>query len=833
MDQEAANPESAPKEVGSTQTEFLRLLPQEFEDLVEHWHLVRKRSCPLPEIKDLRGRTAKLVDFLRDKMVERLFEVVQRVDECLHAHVRMQQPLSRMEVETITGLMMALRQAGIEEIPAELRKRARAENGTAAQPHGVDAALTPSAANPLIFIIDPTTQGAPRLAENLVDYGFDIHHCGDPDSAVRALSGRIPHALIARLATGHAAADVGEVMKALREKSPVHLPVLWVVDRADWATRLDILRAGGGGCIQEPVPMASLASRLRTLIRAENEPPHRVLLMHADPEVRKIRAADLRDAGLVVESVDDATRALSAALRFQPEVMLVDASLPGMDGLELARLWRQEDALQPIPIVLLCEGHDLAKDRHRFRRLELDYLLHPFSESDLLERLCLRASQYRSTTSQGTGRIRQRGALLERWQFEEVLENACSAPEGPGCQALVFLEVDGYGQLMRSPDSNILGALPACVESTLRPHLLSRDVPARYDDAAYAVLIQRDAPEQLDALEKSLRQAVANLTSEEPRMSGIRVRLGMARVGADGDARAAFRQAAALCRAMAAVGSAAEEGIAEQGECHSSTVRTPPLDDAGRRHWSSRIRAAILGKKLFLMFQPIHPVRDDDAVERYEVLLRIREDSGDVLLPSETLGMAEQIGLGSLLDRWVIDTALGVLSTHQKTSPSTILFLKATSDTIRDDRFPTWLAETMRRQDAGAGSVVVQIREADAFAQRQQTREMIGRLREQGIAVGLEHFGLRASSLELVQSLDVDFVKLDRALVRDLPDGSKTAAPSLKLLLYEARKRGIKTIASYLESPASLSRFLNERVDLVQGYFLHGPDPNLVYERVF
>jgi EAL domain-containing protein (putative c-di-GMP-specific phosphodiesterase class I)/GGDEF domain-containing protein len=436
-------------------------------------------------------------------------------------------------------------------------------------------------------------------------------------------------------------------------------------------------------------------------------------------------------------------------------------------------------------------------------------------------------------TAQGTGRIRHRDALLERWQFEEVLENACSAPENPGFQALVFLEVDGYGQLMRSPDSSILGALPARVESALRPHLLPKDVPARYDDAAYAVLIQRDAPEQLEALEKSLRQAVANVTSEELRLSGISVRLGMVRVGADGDARAAFREAAALCRAMAEVGPAAEEGIAEQGECQNTTVRTPPLDDAGRRHWSSRIRDAILGKKLFLMFQPIHPVSENDAVERYEVLLRIREDSGDVLLPSETLGMAEQIGLGGLLDRWVIDTALGVLSTHQKTSPSTILFLKATGGTIQDDRFPTWLAETVRRHAPGPGSVVVQIREADAFAQRQQTHEMVRQLHEQGIAVGLEHFGLRASSLELVQSLDVDFVKLDRALVRDIPDGSKTAAPSLKLLLYEARKRGVKIIASYLESPDSLSRFLNERVDLVQGYFLHGPAPNLVYDRVF
>ncbi|HSM27168.1 MAG TPA: EAL domain-containing protein [Thioalkalivibrio sp.] len=831
MDQETAGPGSAPRKDSSTQTEFLRRLPQEFEDLVDHWHIVRKRSTPLPEIKDLRGRTEKLVDYLRDKRVERLFELLRRVDERLHTHVRMQQPLSRTDVDNITSLIMSLRQAGIEEVPAELRKRAQAQPETTPRPSAIDGASIPHAANPVILVIDPAAQEASTLAENLADLGFDVHRCGNADSAVRALSGQAPHALVARLPTGHTAADATDVIKLLREKTPDHVPILGIVDRADRETCLNILRAGGDGCVREPVPMASLASRLRRLSPVENESPRRVLLVHADPEVRKIRAAVLRDAGLLVESADDATQALAAALRFKPEVMLVDASLPGMDGLELAHIWRQEDALQPIPIVLLCEGHDVVKSRHRLRQLELDYLLHPFSESDLLERLYLRASQYRSMISTGTGRMRIPSAFLERWQFEERLENASGAPESPGVKAVLFLEVDGYGQLTRSHHPSILGALPARMESALLPFLLPEDVPTRYDDAAYAVLFHREEPEPLEALEASLRQSVVDVTREDLRLSDVRLRLGMARVGTDGDAWAALREAAALCRSLAEPHPAANDGIGEQGECQSTPAPPPPLDDAGRRHWSSRISDAILGRKLFLMFQPIHPVSEHDAAERYEVLLRIREDSGTVILPSEILGRAEQIGMGGLLDRWVIDTALGVLATHQKASAETIFFLKVTGDTIQDDRFPAWLAETARRHAPGPGSVIVQIREADAYAQRQQTHEMIRRLREQNIAVGLEHFGLRASSLELLQSLDVDFVKLDRALVQDLAGGSKTAAPVLKLL-NEARKRGVKIIASYVENADSLARFLNERVDLVQGNFLHGPDPNLVFDRV-
>jgi DNA-binding response OmpR family regulator len=335
MDQETAGPESAPSDDSSTRTEFLRRLPQEFEDLVERWHIVRKRSTPLLEIKDLRGRTEKLVDYLKDKRVERLFQIVRRVDERLHAHVRMQQPLSRMDVDNITSLMMSLRQAGIEEVPAELRKRAQAQPENAPQPSDIEGASLP---NPVVFVIDPTAQETSTLAESLADFGFDVQRCENPDSALRALSGQAPHAVVARLPTGHTAADATDVMRVLREKTPDHVPILGVVDRADRETCLNILRAGGDGCVQEPVPMASLASRLRKLAPVDYDSPRRVLLVHADPEARKIRAAVLRDAGLVVESVDDASQALAAALRFKPEVMLVDASLPGMDGLELVHI---------------------------------------------------------------------------------------------------------------------------------------------------------------------------------------------------------------------------------------------------------------------------------------------------------------------------------------------------------------------------------------------------------------------------------------------------------------------------------------------------------------
>ncbi|MFO8002678.1 EAL domain-containing protein [Thioalkalivibrio sp.] len=831
MDQHIAPTET----VGSTQTEFLRQLPQEFEDLVEQWHIVRKRACPLQEIKDLRTRTEQLVDQLRDKRVDRLLDRVQRLDERLHFHVRTQQPLSRMEVETMTSIMMALRRAGIEEVPAELRKRTREPARMAGHSDGAPTAAAPTTASPVVFMLAPAGAGTSTLAENLKDFGFDVRVFEDLDAVLRALPDQPPSALIARLDPGQAIADLGDVTRLLREKIsvsvPVPVPVLWIVDRADPQTRLDILRAGGDGCIQVPVPTAALAARLRKRIPAEDRPPHRVLLVHADPEVRRIHTAVLRDAGLAVEGVDDPLQALPAALRFAPEAILVDVSLPAMDGLEIAHLLREEDALQAVPIVLLCDVSALMENRHRFRQLGLDYLRHPFSESDLLERLSLRASQYRSTATRGADRIRDPGAFLERSRFEAVLEDACRSPEPEAFRAVLFLEIAGYGQLSQSHDAAILGALPARIESALRPSLQPEDVAARYDDAAYALLIQRAGPEQLEAFHESVRQVAAEVPREDLRLSDVRVRLGMARVGPNDDVRAALCAAAGRCRATAEADPAAQDGGSEAAPVGSEAARTPTLDAAGRRHWSSRIRDAILGERLFLVFQPLFPAQGHDANERHEVLLRIRDDHGGVSLPSETLAMAEQLGMSVVLDRWVIDDALRMLSIHRRTSRNARFFLKVTGATLQDGRFLEWLEEILQRRALEPGAVALQIRETDAIAHRQRTQEMVRQLREQGMAVGLEHFGLRTTSFELMKALDVNFVKLAPALVQGLADGSNNAASILNLL-HQARARDIKIIAPCIENAHSLAKLWNEQIDLLQGNFLQDPGPDLAYDPV-
>ena len=820
--------------VGSTQNEFLRQLPRAFEDLVEHWHIVRKRSCPLQEIKDLRGRTEKLVDHLRDKSVDRLLDRVRRLDERLHVHVRTRQPLSRNEVETITSIMMALRQAGIEEVPAELRKRAR--QPARAAPDSALARLAPIApaattASPVVFLIAPAEADTSTLAEDLRDYGFDVRVFAGCGPALRALPDPPPNAFIARLPTGQAIADLRDGTQALREKIPASVPVFWIVDHADSAMRLSLLRAGGDGCFQAPVPTASLAARLRQRFPAQDRPPHRVLLVHADPETRKRYTALLHEAGLVVESVDDPLQALPVALSFAPEVMLVDASLPAMSGLELAQLVREEDVLQTVPIVLLGAGADLPENRHPLRQLQIDSLLPPFAESDLLERLWLRAAQYRSAAARGADRTGSPGVFLVRSRFEAVLEHARTTAGAHRVRAVLFLEIEGYAQLTQSQDRSILGTLPARMASALRPYLASEDVATRYDEPAYAVLIHRAGPESLEALEQSLRQAAADIPREDLRLNDVRVRLGMARVGPNGDVRAALREAATRCRSAVQPGPTAENERTTASPAQSPRESAPTRDAAEHGDWGRRIRDAILGDKLFLVFQPFFSVKGNDAIERYEVLLRIRDDHGGVCLPAETLAMAEQLGMSVVLDRWVIDTALRELSVHRRTAPNTTFFLKLTRATLQDVRFLDWLEETLQGRLLEPTAVVLQVREADAIAHRQRTQAMVRRLREQGMAVALEHFGLRTTALELVKALDVNFVKLDPTLVQALADGSKDA-PSILHRLHQIRALGVAIIAPCVENADHLAKLWNEQVDLVQGNFLHGPDRHLAYDPV-
>jgi two-component system phosphate regulon response regulator PhoB len=112
-----------------------------------------------------------------------------------------------------------------------------------------------------------------------------------------------------------------------------------------------------------------------------------VLVAEDDPDVRALIVLKLDHSGHQVIAVEDGRAALTAATARLPDLVVLDVTLPGMSGLEVCRRLRAEPATARLPIVLVtARAHESDVDAGFLAGAD-DYVIKPFSPSDLITRL--------------------------------------------------------------------------------------------------------------------------------------------------------------------------------------------------------------------------------------------------------------------------------------------------------------------------------------------------------------------------------------------------------------------------------------------------------------
>src|SRR5256885_10786785 len=116
-------------------------------------------------------------------------------------------------------------------------------------------------------------------------------------------------------------------------------------------------------------------------------PVTRVLVVEDDPDIAQLVAHYLDKSGFSVDVLANGRDALTSIAAHPPDVLVLDLMLPHVDGLEVCRVVRANDATAAIPIIMLTAR---AEESDRIVGLELgadDYLAKPFSPNELVARV--------------------------------------------------------------------------------------------------------------------------------------------------------------------------------------------------------------------------------------------------------------------------------------------------------------------------------------------------------------------------------------------------------------------------------------------------------------
>ena len=187
--------------------------------------------------------------------------------------------------------------------------------------------------------------------------------------------------------------------------------------------------------------------------------------------------------------------------------------------------------------------------------------------------------------------------------------------------------------------------------------------------------------------------------------------------------------------------------------------------------WVKHIKAALMENRFRLVQQPIASLQGEDP-RMFDVLVRMIDSQGKEVLPSEFMAAAGRNDLLKNIDRWVVGASLSFAA--QKTPEC--LFVRLSRETARDGGFIEWLDHHLRSSRAQPQRLCFQVTEESAASHVPEVKALASALRERKFRFALEGFGSGRNSAGMLESVPLDFVKIDGTLVQGLAGDPRAAA---------------------------------------------------------
>lgn len=297
---------------------------------------------------------------------------------------------------------------------------------------------------------------------------------------------------------------------------------------------------------------------------------------------------------------------------------------------------------------------------------------------------------------------------------------------------------------------------------------------------------------------------------------GVGVSIGMVVMDADSESVGALLQAAdSACYV------AKERG---RGRIHVYASDDPALAQRyGEMEWVSRIEHALQHGRFVLYAQPIVPIGATHARGLHcEVLLRMRDEKGALVLPGLFIPAAERYHLASRIDRWVVTHTLEwVCANQDRIEQCSINF---SGQSLGDTDFMAFVLQSLEHSAVRCDKLCFEITETAAISNMHTANRFIATLRELGCKLSLDDFGSGLSSFAYLRNLPVDVLKIDGQFVKDIARDPVSLA-MVKSIHEIGCLMGKQTVAEFVESPAILDLLREIGVHYAQGYAVGRPVP--------
>lgn len=406
--------------------------------------------------------------------------------------------------------------------------------------------------------------------------------------------------------------------------------------------------------------------------------------------------------------------------------------------------------------------------------------------------------------------------LLDRRRFRSELDQyvSFSARYG-GRGAVMIVDIDGLKAVNDSLGHHAGDNLIRQVAAVMRERVRATDIVARLSGDEFAILMPQTDVEGAMQLGEDLRVQVADSVQPTSDSEPATISVGITMFGGGEKATGSEAVLVAADQAMY---------MAKEGGRNQIALRDPsePQRDPERRQTTAaRIRDAITDDRLSLHTQPIRSLASG-GIERYELLLRMRSEEGELLPAASFIEAAERSGMVQELDRWVVSRALELLAERERQGAPLSLHVNLSGASVTDISVLEFIERRLDEGGVDPTSCTFEITETANVCDYEAAGGFADRLTEFGCQVAIDDYGAGFGPFHYLKRIPFDLIKIDGSFVRDMPRNDADQL-TVQAIVQIARGLGKTTIAEYVQDDQTTEMLREYGVDMAQGFHLGRP----------
>lgn len=413
--------------------------------------------------------------------------------------------------------------------------------------------------------------------------------------------------------------------------------------------------------------------------------------------------------------------------------------------------------------------------------------------------------------------------LVNRREFEHLVASALhTAKEEGHTHALLYLDLDQFKVINDTCGHGAGDVLLQLLAKLLQAQMRDSDILARLGGDELGVLLPHCPLEHARLIGEQLRQSIRDFRfAWDNRTFELGVSIGMVEITQDSKSTSEL-----LIAADQACYLAKEQGRNRIHVYQESDVMLAQRH--GEMLWISRLNEAFERDYFRLYAMPIvHLHAGQESHD--EVLIRIRNSRGELILPGAFIPAAERYDMMGSIDRWVIRAVcrhimsvrdslppLDALAESCRRAPA-LYSINLSGMSLADTSLQQYITGQFVQFEIAPEQICFEITETAVIANLPKAQAFMHQLKILGCRFSLDDFGSGFSSFGYLKALPVDYLKIDGLFVRDIASNAINRA-MVKAINEVGHVMGIKTVAEYVENDVTLTVIRELGVDYAQGY---------------